>query len=71
MPIGSQFCDPMTHSPNWGTTLLKDETAEPGDAITPEKSRKTGSSFAQQDMPLVPICGVAWSRFDPSIYRMS
>jgi hypothetical protein len=36
----------MAHSPNWGTTLLKDETAEPGDAITPEKSRKTGSSFA-------------------------
>jgi hypothetical protein len=48
----------MAHSPNWGTTLLKDETAEPGDAITPEKSRKIDSSFAKYDMAPVPICGV-------------
>jgi hypothetical protein len=30
----------MTHSPNRGTTPLKDETAEPGDTITPVEIAK-------------------------------
>jgi hypothetical protein len=30
----------MAHQPNWGTTILKDKTAEPVDAITPEEITK-------------------------------
>jgi hypothetical protein len=33
----------MTHSPNQGITPLKDETAEPGDTITPEEITKDRS----------------------------
>jgi hypothetical protein len=63
--------DPMAHSPNRGTTPLKDETAEPAIPSRWKKSRKTGSSFENRNMALVPICGVASPRIDPSISRMS
>jgi hypothetical protein len=41
--LAASSCDPSAHSPNWerGSTMhLKDETAEPGDTITPEEIRK-------------------------------
>ena len=41
--------DPMAHSPNRGTTPLKDETAEPGDTITPEEITKDRFLLREQE----------------------